>query len=313
MRQIAQLTNEKKRITDLTNRIDELVSLADLALDEQDTSLETQLADEFSALEKDFDELRIQIQLRGEYDKGAALLSIKAGAGGIDAQDWAEMLFRMYARWAERSDYKTTILDYGEGEEAGIKSATARIEGLYAYGYLNREAGIHRLVRQSPFDSGHRRHTSFALVEVLPVIENAEFTIDPKDVEYDFFKASGHGGQSVQKNSTAVRLKHLPSGITISVQNERSQMQNKEIALKILETRLAELEHRKRQAKTDELKGTYKPAEFGNQARSYVMHPYQMVRDHRTEHKESDVAKILDGELDGFIKSLLEKSAANSG
>lgn len=295
-------------MSDLRAEIAELNDLLELALESDDSSLDAQIERDLQAAEAKLADLKIQLQMRGQYDQNDALLAVKTGAGGVDAQDWTEMLLRMYTRWAERRGYKTTLLDYAEADEAGVKGATMRIDGLYAYGYLSSEAGAHRLVRISPFDSGARRHTSFALVEALPAIDADEFKIDPKELVFDVFKASGHGGQSVQKNATAVRIKHAPTGVSVSVQQERSLTQNREIALNILQSRLAEIENRKRQKMTAELKGEYKRAEFGNQARSYVLHPYQIARDHRTDHKESDVQRVLDGDIDGFIKAFLEQN-----
>lgn len=295
-------------MSDLRAEIAELDDLLELALESDDSSLDAQIERDLQTAEAKLSDLKIQLQMRGQYDQNDALLAVKTGAGGVDAQDWTEMLLRMYTRWAERRGYKTTLLDYAEADEAGVKGATMRIDGLYAYGYLSSEAGAHRLVRISPFDSGARRHTSFALVEALPAIDADEFKIDPKELIFDVFKASGHGGQSVQKNATAVRIKHAPTGVSVSVQQERSLTQNREIALNILQSRLAEIENRKRQKMTAELKGEYKRAEFGNQARSYVLHPYQIARDHRTDHKESDVQRVLDGDIDGFIKAFLEQN-----
>jgi len=295
-------------VSDLRAEIAELDDLLELALESDDSSLDAQIERDLQTAEAKLSDLKIQLQMRGQYDQNDALLAVKTGAGGVDAQDWTEMLLRMYTRWAERRGYKTTLLDYAEADEAGVKGATMRIDGLYAYGYLSSEAGAHRLVRISPFDSGARRHTSFALVEALPAIDADEFKIDPKELIFDVFKASGHGGQSVQKNATAVRIKHAPTGVSVSVQQERSLTQNREIALNILQSRLAEIENRKRQKMTAELKGEYKRAEFGNQARSYVLHPYQIARDHRTDHKESDVQRVLDGDIDGFIKAFLEQN-----
>jgi peptide chain release factor 2 len=247
-------------------------------------------------------------KLSGPYDKGNALLSINAGAGGTDSQDWAAMLERLYLRWAERRGYSAEILDRTEGEEAGIKSVTIAVNGMNAYGFLHPEKGVHRLVRLSPFDSAHRRHTSFAQVEVLPEIneEDSNIKINPDEIRIDVFRSSGAGGQNVQKNATAVRITHLPSGIVVSCQNERSQMQNRENALRVLRGRLLEIQEAEQRQELADLRGEYQKAEWGSQIRSYVLHPYQLVKDHRTEHEEGNTQAILDGEIDGFIEAYLK-------
>jgi peptide chain release factor 2 len=249
--------------------------------------------------------------LSGPYDDGDALLAIHAGAGGTDSQDWAAMLMRMFLRWSEQHGYATDILDMTGGEEAGIKSATISVSGRYAYGYLRSEKGVHRLVRLSPFDSAHRRHTSFALVEILPQIafDNPEVLIDPAEIKMDVFKSSGAGGQNVQKNSTAIRLTHLPTGIVVTCQNERSQTQNREFALRILRARLLEIKKAEREEEIAVLRGEYTKAEWGSQIRSYVLHPYQMVKDHRTEHETGNTQAVLDGDLDGFMEAYLQKGS----
>jgi peptide chain release factor 2 len=233
-------------------------------------------------------------------------LAIHAGAGGTDSQDWAGMLERMYLRWAENSGYKTEILDRTVGEEAGIKSVTISVTGNLAYGYLKAEKGVHRLVRLSPFDSAHRRHTSFALVEILPEIDdNDEIVIRPEDIEIEVYKSSGAGGQNVQKNMTAVRIIHLATGLVVTCQNERSQTQNRESALKVLRSRLFELQQQAHAEEISDLKGEFKKVEWGSQIRSYVLHPYQMVKDHRTEYETGNTQSVLDGNLDGFIEAYL--------
>ena len=268
-----------------------------------------QLALEAVDLQSDVSDREFRLQLNGEHDDRAAILAVKQGAGGVDAQDWSEMLLRMYMRWSEHSGHESEVLDFTPGEEAGIKSAAVRVSGDHAYGFLRSERGVHRLVRLSPFDSGHRRHTSFALVEVYPEPDEADdVEIDPTEVRMEAFRASGHGGQSVQKNSTAVRLTHQPTGIVVSVQNERSQAQNRQVAMKILHARLSDLEQQRRAAERAKLKGDHVSAEFGRQVRSYVLHPYQMVKDHRTEHEVSDARRVLEGDLDGFLKAFLRSS-----
>jgi peptide chain release factor 2 len=249
--------------------------------------------------------------LSGQYDRDSAILAIHAGAGGTDSQDWTAMIERMYLRWAEKHGYSTEILDFSEGEEAGIKSVTISVDGEYAYGYLRSEKGVHRLVRLSPFDAAHRRHTSFALVEVLPQIamDDPEVEIAPDDIKMDVYRSSGAGGQNVQKNATAVRLTHIPTGIVVTCQNERSQTQNREFAMRILRSRLLQLKKAEREEERAVLRGEYTKAEWGSQIRSYVLHPYQLVKDHRTEHEMGNSQAVLDGELDSFMEAYLRKSS----
>jgi len=257
-------------------------------------------------LNKRFSDFSISLKLNGKFDSRNAILGIKQGAGGVDSQDWAEILFRMYKRWAERKKFNIELIDFSPGDEAGIKSVILRIEGENAYGLLQSEKGSHRLVRISPFDTGKRRHTSFSLVEIMPEIEKEEqLKIDSKDLRIDVFKAGGAGGQSVQKNSTAVRITHLPTKITVSVQNERSQLMNKDLAMKILQSRLKELEIIENKKKEAEIKGEHVSADFGSQIRSYIMHPYKMVKDHRTAFETSDIDFVLDGNIDEFVEKYL--------
>ncbi len=286
-------------------RIQDATELAQL----DDESLRAELEVEVESIEKELEKRSFTAMLSGRYDTENALLAIHAGAGGTDSQDWAEMLQRMYLRWAEKSGYETEILDMTEGEEAGIKSVTISVDGEYAFGYLRSEKGVHRLVRLSPFDAAHRRHTSFALVEVLPQIamDDPEVEIDPGDLKVDVFKSSGAGGQSVQKNATAVRITHHPTGIVVTCQNERSQLQNKENAMRVLRARLLEIKQAEKNEEVAILRGEYTKAEWGSQIRSYVLHPYQMVKDHRTDHEWGNTQAVLDGELDAFMEAYLKQ------
>jgi peptide chain release factor 2 len=302
MKKLASLREEVQEWEKLQQRINDLLDLAQM----EDESLLPEIEQEADDLRKILEQKELNTLLSGPYDQGNALLAIHAGAGGTDSQDWAAMLQRMYLRWAERSGYETEILDMTEGEEAGIKSVTIAVNGKYAYGYLKSEKGVHRLVRLSPFDAAHRRHTSFALVEVLPEIEDDdEIVINPEDVRIDIFKSSGAGGQNVQKNATAVRLLHLPTGIIVTCQNERSQTQNRENAFRVLRARLAALRQEQQEKELEALRGEYQKAEWGSQIRSYVLHPYQLVKDHRTDYETGNTQAVLDGELDGFIEAYL--------
>jgi len=274
-----------------------------------DETLRGELETEILGLETELDKRFFTAMLSGPYDADDALLAIHAGAGGTDSQDWAAMLLRMYLRWAEQNGYQAEVLESSEGEEAGIKSATISINGKYAYGYLRSEKGVHRLVRLSPFDAAHRRHTSFTLVEVLPQVafDNPEVAIDPADLKIDVFRSSGAGGQNVQKNATAIRITHLPSGIVVTCQNERSQSQNREFAMRILRSRLLEIKKAKKDEEIAILRGEYTKAEWGSQIRSYVIHPYQMVKDHRTEYETGNTQAVLDGNLNEFMEAYLRQ------
>jgi len=304
MKKIADLRDDLDFWNSLERKCLDAIELAQIG----DNSIRNELEIECEKIESDLDQLELKVLLSGSYDKGNALLSINAGAGGTDAQDWAAMLQRMYLRYAEDMGYTSEILNLSEGEEAGIKSTTILISGKYAYGYLRTEKGVHRLVRLSPFDAAHRRHTSFAQVEVLPEVtaEDPEISIDPDDLQIDVFKSAGAGGQNVQKNATAVRITHKPTGIIVSCQNERSQVQNKENALKVLRGRLYTLKLEEQEARIEKLKGEYKKAEWGNQIRSYVIHPYQMVKDHRTELEKGNTQAVLDGNIQDFIEAFLK-------
>ncbi|MFA5367595.1 MAG: peptide chain release factor 2, partial [Dehalococcoidia bacterium] len=309
MRRLGELKGQVEGWKGLERKVNDLLDLAKLSAEEDESSLQDDIASETDKAYAKFDEMEIELMLGGEYERGNAFLAVHAGAGGTEAQDWAEMLLRMYLRWAERRGYKSTVVDSSPGEEAGIKSALIEVDGLYAYGYLKAERGVHRLVRLSPFDSSHSRHTSFALVEVMPEVDReVEININPDDLRIDLFRASGHGGQSVQKTSSAVRITHIPTGIVAACQNERSQYQNKEIAMKVLRSRLLELELEKRAEEQARLKGEHVAAGWGNQIRSYVLHPYKMVKDHRTDYETSNPNAVLDGDLDDFIYAYLKHS-----
>jgi peptide chain release factor 2 len=303
MKQYTTLKNEVETWRNFSRRLHETLELAQL----DDESLRAELEVEVKAIEADLEKLSFTAMLSGKHDHDSAILAIHAGAGGTDSQDWAGMLERMYLRWAESRGFQTEILDITQGEEAGIKSVTIAVEGDYAFGYLRSEKGVHRLVRLSPFDAAHRRHTSFALIEILPQVamDEAEINIEPGDIKVDVFRSSGAGGQNVQKNATAIRLTHLPTGIVVTCQNERSQSQNREFAMRILRARLLELKQAEREEERAVLRGEYTKAEWGSQIRSYVLHPYQMVKDHRTDHETGNTQAVLDGELDEFMEAYL--------
>ncbi|MEA3249926.1 MAG: peptide chain release factor 2 [Patescibacteria group bacterium] len=296
----------------------DLLDFAKLAMEESDEDAEEEVKTTFGSLLKRFETLEFTTLMDGEYDDRDAIVAVHAGAGGTEAQDWAEMLLRMFTRYSESRGWKVRVLDMHRGAEAGIKSATFSVEGRYAYGHFRAEAGVHRLVRLSPFDADHLRHTSFALCEVLPDMgEIAEVEIDPKDIRIDTYLSSGHGGQGVQTTYSAVRITHTPTNTVVTCQNERSQTQNKDTAMRILKARLhaKHLEELDKQKK--ELRGEYTSAEWGNQIRSYVLHPYQMVKDHRSKHETQDTGAVLDGNLDPFIEAYLRfrkgGSAENKG
>ena len=277
------------------------------AMAEDDPDMLDELADEAASLEEEFERRQFSLALAGPHDSGPAIFSIFAGAGGTEAQDWAQMLLRMYLRWAENKRYKTVITDMTEGEEAGIKSVTVEVDGPFAYGYLKAEKGTHRLVRLSPYDSNSRRHTSFAKVEVIPVLdEDIDVQIDPNDLQIEVFLSGGAGGQNVQKNATAVRIRHLPTGIVVTCQNERSQTQNRESAMRVLRGKLYDIEQERLEAEKAALRGENVQANFGSQIRNYVLHPYQMVKDLRANIETGNTGAVLDGDLDMFIEAWLK-------
>jgi peptide chain release factor 2 len=295
----------------LQSDVEDLESLAEMA--REDPDIEAELEGQLAPVERRLEVLEEQRLFSGHYDNNDALVTVNAGAGGTDAQDWAEMVLRMQMKWAEKRGFKVELLEVSPGEEAGIKSATFRVEGENAYGLYAAEKGVHRLVRLSPFDSANRRQTSFAGVEVAPVIEDAgEVEIDADDLQVDTYRASGAGGQHVNKTDSAVRITHRPSGIVVQCQNERSQTQNRETAMKMLRSKLVEREERRRLEEIAKERGEAQDVNFGSQIRSYVLHPYSMVKDHRTDHEVGDTGRVLDGDLDGFVRAYLLRSATRS-
>ena len=306
MRQLNAARDTVQTWRQLEKKILELGDMATLALEENDQSLQEEIQREAEELTSQFDKLEFQLMFSDEYDDRNAILALHAGAGGTESQDWADMLMRMYLRWAEHRGYQTEVMDISPGEETGIKSALIEIKGKYAYAYLKSEHGVHRLVRLSPFDADHARHTSFVLAEVLPEAEGeTDIHINPDELKIDTFRSSGPGGQHMQKTSSAVRITHIPTGIIVTCQSERSQHQNKESAMKVLYARLLQHESAKREAEKTKLKGKRIEAGWGNQIRSYVLHPYKMVKDHRTNYETSNTAAVLDGDLDEFLTTYL--------
>jgi peptide chain release factor 2 len=299
---------------DALNRLEsdcrDLLELIDLGLEEKEESIFDEVSDGFQDVKQRYEKMRLETLLKGEYDKNDAIFTLHAGAGGTEAMDWVQMLFRMFTRWAENNQYQTRVLDLLEGDEAGIKSVTVEVIGENAYGYLKCEKGVHRLVRISPFDASGRRHTSFASMDVMPVMdETIKIDIDPDDLRVDVYRASGAGGQHVNKTSSAVRITHIPTGIVVSCQNERSQHQNRETAMKMLYAKLLELKEREHDEKISELKGEQMEIAWGSQIRSYVFCPYTLVKDHRTGYEEGNIEKVMDGGIDGFIGAYLRYMA----
>lgn len=312
------IMQEKKRLeskvdhyNNLAGKMDDLEVMIELAKEESDADLEQDIVDTLAEISKELDAFELETILNGDYDDNNAILSIHPGAGGTESQDWAEMLYRMYVRWAERHGYKVDVLDYLDGDEAGIKSVTLMISGENAYGYLKSEKGVHRMVRISPFDASGRRHTSFTAVEVMPEVENdTTIEIDDKDLKVDTYRSSGAGGQHVNKTESAVRITHIPTGIVVQCQNERSQIQNRATAMKMLTSRLVEEKIKQQEAEIARLQGEQQEIGWGSQIRSYVFHPYTLVKDHRTNFEKGNVNAVMDGEIDEFINAWLKQQAA---
>ncbi len=305
-----QLKTRIEEYNGLTEKYEDAMTLIELAQEENDASV----LDEIKALSDSFlsklEEMKLSTLLTGEYDGNNAIMTFHAGAGGTEAQDWAQMLYRMYTRWAERHGFSYKIIDYLDGDEAGLKSASILIEGLNAYGYLKSESGVHRLVRVSPFDSSGRRHTSFASLEVMPEIDDTvEIEIRPEDIKMDVYRASGAGGQHVNKTSSAVRITHLPTGIVVACQNERSQFQNRDMAMKMLKSKLVEIKEREHFARIEDIKGVQKEITWGSQIRSYVFMPYTLAKDHRTGFESGNINAVMDGDIDGFINAYLKAAS----
>ncbi len=307
MGELAAVEDDLRVHDDFAARLSDLSVLDDLAREEDDEATAREVADGLDGLSRSLVDLETRLLLSGEHDSRDAVVTVHAGAGGTDSQDWAEMLLRMLLRWAERRSFKVDLHDEQEGEEAGIRSATFTVHGLRAYGLLRAERGVHRLVRISPYDAQNRRHTAFASIDVVPVLDELddEITIPDDDLRVDVFRSSGPGGQGVNTTDSAVRLTHLPTGIVLACQNERSQLQNKATAMALLKAKLAELEREKRQAELDAVRGEQREVAWGSQIRSYVLHPYQMVKDHRTSHETGNTGAVLDGDLDDFITAYL--------
>jgi peptide chain release factor 2 len=301
------------RAGELAHQLGELRLLWEMASEEADESLEPEIQDGLRRLQQSFREFELTVVLSGQHDRKAAILSIHAGAGGTESQDWAQMLLRMYTRWAERHGYKVEVVDLLPGEEAGIKSATVEVTGDYAYGYIKGETGVHRLVRISPFDAARRRHTSFASVTAMPEVEDVEVVVRDDEIRVDVFRSSGPGGQGVNTADSAVRITHLPSGIVVSCQNERSQLRNRDTALRVLRARLYAIADQERKAELEKLTGEKKDIAFGSQIRSYIFAPYQLIKDHRTNVEVGNVDAVLDGDIDTFIEAYLFRNGGQTG
>lgn len=313
LQRTSMLKGKVERYNKLCGQFDDTMALADMGDEAEDLSILPEAQEELESFKSNLEALRLTTLLTGEYDSKNAILTFHAGAGGTEAQDWAEMLYRMYNRWGERHGFQVKTLDFLDGEEAGLKSASVLIEGENAYGFLKSEAGVHRLVRVSPFDSSGRRHTSFASLEVMPEIDDTiEVEIDPADIKMDVYRASGAGGQKVNKTSSAVRLTHIPTGIVVACQVERSQYQNRDVAMRMLKSKLIEIKEREHLDKISDIKGEQKEIAWGSQIRSYVFMPYTLVKDHRTGYESGNINAVMDGDLDGFINAYLKAGSINA-
>ena len=307
MQKIRKLENTVDKFRHLNQKLEDTIALIDLCMEEDDDSSNEEILQDVESFKEELEAEKLSTLLTGEYDGSNAILTFHAGAGGTEAQDWAQMLYRMYNRWAERHDFKVSLLDYLDGDEAGLKSASMLVEGQNAYGFLKSEAGVHRLVRVSPFDASGRRHTSFAALEVMPEIDDSmEVDIRPEDVKMDVFRSSGAGGQHINKTSSAVRLTHIPTGIVVSCQTQRSQFQNRDFAMKMLRSKLVEIKEREHLEKISDIKGVQKEIAWGSQIRSYVFMPYTLAKDHRTGFENGNISAVMDGDLDGFINAYLK-------
>ena len=306
--ELNSLKNTIDSVSQVKNEISDSLELIEMLKLENNDDVKKDLEDSITKLEDEVSSLEINLLLSGEYDKCDSIIDIHPGAGGTESCDWASMLYRMYTRWCEKHNYKIEVVDYQDGEEAGIKSVSMIVKGLNAYGYLKNEKGVHRLIRISPFDSNKRRHTSFASVDVTPIYENSDFSIDPNDIRIDIYRASGHGGQGVNTTDSAIRITHIPTKIVVTCQNERSQNRNKETAMNVLKNKLYKLELEKREKELNSIKGENMEINFGSQIRTYTLHPYSLVKDHRTNTEVSDPAKVLDGDIDTFISANLKNN-----
>ena len=301
------LENKINDYNKLNNALEDIIALIELSIEEDDESSIDEINREIASFKKKLEDKKLSTLLTGEYDKSNAILTFHAGAGGTEAQDWAEMLYRMYNKWAESHNFKVTLLDYLDGDDAGLKSASILVEGENAYGYLKSEVGVHRLVRISPFDASGRRHTSFAALEVMPEIDDSiEIDIRPEDLHIDAYRSSGAGGQKVNKTSSAIRITHIPTGIVVSCQTQRSQFQNKDYAMKMLRSKLVEIKEREHLEKVSDIKGVQREIAWGSQIRSYVFMPYTLVKDHRTGFENGNIQAVMDGDIDGFINAYLK-------
>lgn len=312
--EVTRLKDSIAQQRELTDRHSDMATLWQLGMEENDESVYPEVAAALTGIERDIEHLELTLMLSGEYDNNNAILTLHAGAGGTEAQDWAQMLLRMYVRWAEKNNYKVETMDFLAGDEAGVKSVTIMVAGTNAYGYLKAEKGVHRLVRISPFDASGRRHTSFAAVDVMPEIDDSvEIDINPADLRVDTYRASGAGGQHINKTDSAVRMTHLPTGVVVQCQSERSQIQNREQCMRLLRAKLFELERQKQEEKKAELGGEYQAIEWGSQIRSYVFHPYNLVKDHRTSAETGNVQAVMDGDLELFIEAYLKSDLSQRG